>query len=340
MRVAFLTAPDASARARVIGLAARGLQASGHETTLITADSTLELRPLLRDVDVCFVHTEAEQTMAASAAKLGSGRCAVVRRVPPFSVATSGTRTRLVSRFCPTGLLFSTEPDRAAADAAGHQIAAGCAPLGVDVAEHDAAKAMSRAALNVPPDSRLIVCVHDGVEQVGVLTLLRTMALLSPRHAELRVVVLGTQRAEDMRMHAAALGVTPMVTYLGRRDDELSVIRAADFGWIAANADAAAMGALDFMASRIPVLAPRVPLTEHYVADGVTGVLLPPADPTTTAASFAAFLARQDSHAAMGNAGRARVQREFPFEAMIRGFEDAIAAATGARGPRGARSVA
>ena len=131
-----------------------------------------------------------------------------------------------------------------------------------------------------------------------------------------------------------------MVTYLGTREDELSVIRAADFGWIAANADAAALGALDFMASRIPVLAPRVPLTQHYVADGVTGVLLPPADPSTTAASFAAFLARQDSHAAMGNAGRARVQREFSYEAMIRGYEESITAATGARGARNTRSVA
>ena len=364
MRLLFLVSDGAwSARGRAFVLAARGLSARGHDVQLAceaecpmqvaaassqlkvasltrgasTTGATLELRRLLADVDVCFVHTEGELMMAASAAKLGAGRCAVIRRVPPFCAVTTGAGARLISRLSPTGLLFSTAADREAADASGHRLAAAVAPLGIDVAEHDAVKAATRATLNVPPDARLIVCVHDGVEQLGVLTLLRTVALLSPRHPELRVVVIGAERAEDMRMHAAALGVSPMVTYLGPRDDELGVIRAADFGWIAANADAAALAALDFMASRIPVLAPRIPLTEHYIADGVTGVLLPPADPTTTAGSISAFLARTDSHAAMGNAGRARLQREFSFEAMIRGYEEAIGAATGARG---ARSVA
>lgn len=299
-----------------------------------TTGATLELRRLLREVDVCFVHSEGELMMAASAAKLGSGRSAVIRRISPFCAVTAGTGARLISRLSPTGLLFSTEADREAADGQGHKLKAAVAPLAVDPAEHDAAKAVSRATLNVPQDSRLIVCVHDGLEHLGVLTLLRTVALLSPRHPELRVVVIGAERADDMRMHAAALGVTPMVTYLGPRDDELGVIRAASFGWVAAEADAAALAALDLMASRIPVLAMRTPLTQHYVADGVTGVLLPPADPTTTASSMADFLSRDDMHAAMGNAGRARLQREFSFEAMIRGYEEAISAAVGARGTR------
>ena len=338
MRVLFLLSNDApAAQVRAFEMAQRGLAARGHEANVAPAAATMELRSQLRHVDACFVHTESELMSAASAAKLGRGRCGVIRRVPPFSEVVAGTGARLISRFCSTGLLFSTEADRDAVDPAGHRLRAAVAPLGVDPAEHDTVKPVSRAALNVPQDARLIVCAHDGVEQVGVLTLLRTVALLAPRHPELRVVVIGAERADDMRMHAASLGVSAKVTYLGPRDDALAVIRAANFGWIAATGDAAAFAALDFMASRIPVLAPRTPLTQHYIADGVTGVLLPPADPATTAASFAAFITREDSHAAMGNAGRARVQREFSFEGMIRGYEDAIGAATGAQG---ARSVA
>jgi glycosyltransferase involved in cell wall biosynthesis len=332
MRVVFLSSGSAPARARVIALASRGLAARGHEVEVLDADSTLELRRLLRDVDVCFVHTEAELMTAASAAKLGSGRCAVIRRVAPFCTVTAGTGVRLISRVSATGLLFSTDADRVAADNAGYKLKASVAPLAVDSSEHDAVKPAARPALNVPQDSRLIACVHDGIEQRGVMTMLRTVALLAPRHPDLHVVVIGADRADDMRMHAAALGVTPMVTYLGHRDDELAIIRAASLGWIAAEDDAAALAALDLMASRIPVLAMRTPLTQHYVADGVSGVLLPPADPTTTAATVAEFLSRDDSHVAMGNAGRARLQREFSFETMIRGFEEAlrVGRATGA----------
>lgn len=345
MRVLLLLSPDGPrARARVFSMVARGLTARGHDAQVATANATLELRKQMQGVDVCFVHTENELLMAASAAKLAAGHgAAVIRRVPPFCVASAGTRARLVSRFAPTGLLFTTVDDReaaAAADASAHRLAAGVAPVGVDLAEADAAQPATRAALGVPAGGRLIACVHDGVAHHHVLALLRSIALLAPRHPELHVAVIGATRTEDMRMHGASLGVNGLVSYLGASDDDLSVIRAADFGWIAAADDAAALAALDFMACRIPVLADRTALTQHYVADGLTGVLLPPADATTTAASLSAFLARGESHKAMGNAGRARVQREFSFDTMIRGFEEAIASATGGTGGRTARSVA
>ena len=75
------------------------------------------------------------------------------------------------------------------------------------------------------------------------------------------------------------------------------------------------------------VLAERSALTEHYIADGIAGVLLVPADTTTTAASVAAFLAKDEQRVAMGNAGRARLERDFSYEAMIAGYEQAIGTA-------------
>jgi len=82
------------------------------------------------------------------------------------------------------------------------------------------------------------------------------------------------------------------------------------------------------MAMRIPVIAERSPLTQHYVAAGITGVLLSPGDAAHTASAVAAFLAHEDRRTAMGNAGRTRVQRDFPETAMIDGFEKAGVAAT------------
>lgn len=128
-------------------------------------------------------------------------------------------------------------------------------------------------------------------------------------------------------MEGAALGINTRVTYLGARDDELAVLRTADVGWVAADGDAAAFAALDFMAFRAPIVAERSPLTEHYVADGIAGVLLPraetPPEVTKLAASVAAFLAKKEPRLAMGKAARARLEREFPFDAMVDGFETA-----------------
>jgi len=141
------------------------------------------------------------------------------------------------------------------------------------------------------------------------------------------VVVGPGSRDEELRLHASALGVGPVISFLGDREDEQSVMKAADVGWVAAGGDGAAFGCLDLMALRMAVIAERAPITQHYVADGITGLLLSPGDPSYTASGIAAFLANSDKRVAMGNAGRTRVQRDFSESAMIDAFERAVNAA-------------
>ena len=356
MRVLFMISGGGwNASARAFLLAARGLIARGHEVLVAcdaecpvqaratgdgvpvvalnqnanVASDAWQLRRTLqeRGADVIFVHTDAELLRAGSAVLLGRGTRAVIRRVPPFSLATGGRGVRFATKLAPTGLLFSTEADLQAANLKGYRVPAVVAPLAVDVTVHDAVGEVSRSSLGIPADARLIVCVHDGSANRRVFTAMRTLALLAPRHPELHLAIVGSGKLDELRMLGAALGINPRITYLGPREDELSVLRAANVGWIAAASDAAAFAALDFMALRTPVLAERAPLTEHYVADGIGGILLDPADPTITAAAVAAFLARSDQLAQMGKAGYTRLQREFPYEQMIMGFEQALAGA-------------
>jgi len=82
------------------------------------------------------------------------------------------------------------------------------------------------------------------------------------------------------------------------------------------------------MAMRIPVVAERDMMPKHYVADGITGVLLSPGAPSHTAAAVAAFLVHADRRTAMGNAARTRVQRDFPESEMVDGFERALTTAS------------
>lgn len=359
--VLFLVADGAwSARARAFVLAARGLKARGHEVAIAceaqcpvqvrmadadvpivalepdasVAGDTWQLRRTVqeRDVAVVFVHTDEEQIVASTASRLGRGAgVSVIRRVPPFEVVTQGHAARLATRLSPTGLLFSTEADRAAADVARHRVPSAVAPPGIDPGEHERTRATTKAALGAAPDARLIVCVHDGADKRRVFTALRTLALLAPRHPDLHLAIVGAPRHDELRMHGAALGVNARVSFVGATENELSIIRAADVGWIAADGDGAAFAALDFMACGTAVLAERSPLTEHYVADGIGGVLLPPAEPTIIAATVAAFLAKDEQRVAMGRAGRARLTREFALDNMIQGFEQAIAGALGRR---------
>lgn len=338
--------------ARAFVLAARGLAARGHDVALacesdcaVRARAEAEglaivslrssesptsegwrLRHVLRErnVDAVFAHSESELVIASSAVRFARGRGRVVRRIPPFAAANTSRRAALAMRVAPTALLFTTEEDRQAmASGKGARVPSVVAPLAVDPTVHDAVRPADRAPLGIAEHARLVVCIQDGTRKAQAFTAVRTVALLAPRHPELHLAIVGTGAVDELRMHGAALGVTDRITYPGTSEDELSVIRAADVAWIAADGDNAAFAALDSMACGVPVVAERTPLTEHYVADGVSGVLLP-ADQSAITATMAAFLSKNEQRAQMGQAGRARLLREHPFDAMIGGYEQAM----------------
>jgi glycosyltransferase involved in cell wall biosynthesis len=353
MRTLFYhTAAHWSGSARAFAVAARGLAASGDPITVVCrADTPVQrtyetygldvvtipastsasrdawrLRTILKDrfVEVVFLHTEREHVVASSAMRLAE-RGAVIRRIPAGASAASGQGVKLAGRMATSRLLCATEADVARA-AAGDR--AFLAPLGVDVSKVQDARAASRAMLGISDQMRLIVCAIDGRSASRVATVMRTLALLAERHRDLRLVLVGhADDMDDIRMHAAALGVTTLVRFLGSRDDTPLVLAAADVGWVAAEGDDGGFACLDFMAARVPVIAERSPLVSHFVPDGIAGVLLPPADPSDTASAVARFLTDDAQRHAMGNAGRTRAMRDFTEKAMIDGFAAAASAA-------------
>ena len=346
--------------ARAFVMAAHGLAARGHEVTLVCPGGTTAarranalgidlvpadpdataagdawwLRRVLQErfVEVVFVHTDREQLIVSSAMRLAE-RGAVVRRVPAFQPATFLRSGRFATRISSTGLLFTTEAEREAAERSPElstlPVPPTYAPLGVDAASYDVLRPVPRASIDVPAPGVLVVCSYEPSARLRLATVMRTLALLLPRHPEIRLAVLGPGSLDDdLRMHAAALGVSNSMIFLGQRVDDLAVLRAADAGWVVANGDDGAFAFLDLMAMRIPVLAERGPMQQHFVADGITGVLLSPGAPSHTAAAVASFLLQGERRAAMGNAARTRVQRDFNDVQMTDGFERALTAAS------------
>lgn len=352
MRVAFYHASgEWSGAARAFAVGARGLAAQGSTVTVVCrADSPAEqsfaslgidvepiaisdsvsrdawrLRTVLKErfVEVVFLHTDQEHLVAASAMRLAE-RGALIRRVPAGGTSALGKGGRLATRMATSRLLFTTEMDRTRA-AAGE--CSFVAPLGVDVERADEMRTTSRGNLGVEQGTQLMVCVADRKAKSRITTALRTVALLAPRHPNLRLALVGSGcDDDDTHMHASALGVTSLVRFLGERDDMAAVVSAAEVGWVAADGDDGAFGCLDFMAAGVPVIAERSSLLSHYVPDGIAGVLLPPAHANDTAATVANFLADDNQRTAMGKAGRTRVARDFNEAAMVEGFVAAASA--------------
>jgi glycosyltransferase involved in cell wall biosynthesis len=140
--------------------------------------------------------------------------------------------------------------------------------------------------------------------------------------ADLRLIgplVAGPEHAwaERLAERAGRLGMRTGVAaepYAELRDWDIAVIPSRDepFGLVAAEA----------MALGLPVVAARVGgLPEVVGADA--GVLVEPEDPGALARAVLDLARDEPRRAAMGTAGRARVEREFTLEAQAAGLNDA-----------------
>ncbi|MBA3890941.1 MAG: glycosyltransferase [Gemmatimonadaceae bacterium] len=294
-----------------------------------TAGDAWRLREVLKEkfIEAAFVQSERDQLAVASAMRLAE-RGAVIRRIGAGAGFESSRTGRFASMMATARVMFSSEAEAEAARRNGLKLPAVVAPLGVDVADYEAVEPLTRKALRIHESGGLIACVYEPSARGRLITAMRAMALLAPRHPHLHLAIVGRgSEDQELKMHAAALGITGVVSHLGLSVDPRALVAAADLVWVAANCDAAAFGYLDAMALRKAVIADRGPLAAHYVADGITGCLVPPADSAETAALVASFLARDELRQAMGNAARARVAREFREEVMAEGFERAAQAA-------------
>jgi hypothetical protein len=349
------TSSNAAASERAFVSAAQGLADRGHQVTFVClADSPTEacvgaagmeaavlppggsipgdawrLRHVLQErfVEAVFVHAEREQLVVSSAMRLAE-RGGIVRRLPAGTAYHQGRASAIASRMASATVLFASKEELEAAVSAGLKAPARYAPLGVDVAAYDQITRATYQAMSAPGDSRIIACVFDQSARGRMGPILRVMAALSPRRPELHLVVVGPgSEAEELKVHAAAVGVTHVVSFLGARSDEREILAAADLVWVAAGGDAGAYGCLDAMALAIPVISERDPLMRRYVADQITGILVRSEDVPGTAAQIASLLSRDDDRAAMAQAARSRVARVFPLPAMLDGFEEAVTGA-------------
>lgn len=72
---------------------------------------------------------------------------------------------------------------------------------------------------------------------------------------------------------------------------------------------------MEAMAAGLPVVASRLSGIPELVEDGVSGILVPPADPSSLATALAELAADPDRRRRMGAAGRAAVMRDFDVRA-------------------------
>ncbi|MBK5930558.1 TIGR03088 family PEP-CTERM/XrtA system glycosyltransferase [Halochromatium salexigens] len=118
----------------------------------------------------------------------------------------------------------------------------------------------------------------------------------------------------------AEAGVAEQVWLPGARDDVPELMRAMDLFVVPSLAEGICNTILEAMATGLPVIATQVGGNPDLVQAGVTGSLVPAADPKALAAALAGYLSDPERRQREGQAARARAERDFSLAAMVQGY--------------------
>jgi glycosyltransferase involved in cell wall biosynthesis len=138
--------------------------------------------------------------------------------------------------------------------------------------------------------------------------------------AELWLVGDGPQKSCVTQL-SQELGLADQVKFLPGRTDLRPLLHQACLLVLSSVYEALPNVVLEAMAAGLPVVATTVGGLPEVVSQGETGYLVPPGDAGALAAALDKVLAVPERCVALGQAGRARVERNFSFAAMVRAHE-------------------
>ena len=175
--------------------------------------------------------------------------------------------------------------------------------------------------------SLFIVGTVGRMQTVKAQTLLarafiRALELQPALRERLRLVMVGEGplRAEAQALLDAA-GVGALAWLPGERADVPDVMRGLDAFVLPSLAEGISNTILECMACAVPVLATAVGGNAELVLAGETGVIVPANDVEAMAVGLLQMAADPGRSAAMGRAGRLRVEQHFSLPAMVASYQ-------------------
>jgi glycosyltransferase involved in cell wall biosynthesis len=179
-----------------------------------------------------------------------------------------------------------------------------------------------RFAYTGPAAGGPVVMVGRLVAAKGADHLLRAAAAVVPTRPEFRLEIAGDGEARaGLEAMAAELGLSGHVQFHGTVRDIPGLLSRASAVVLPSLSEGISLTLLEAMARGLPVIATRVGGNPEVVVDGVTGRLVPPADPAGLATALLELGTVSDHTRALGRAGRARVERLFDVRRMVDEYE-------------------
>ncbi len=147
----------------------------------------------------------------------------------------------------------------------------------------------------------------------------------------------GALRAESERILDDS-GARDLAWFAGERDDIAGIMRGLDCFVLPSRGEGISNTILEAMACALPVVATRVGGNTELIEDGLTGRIVPAADPLALAQAILGYFANPMLARRQGRAARHRVERTFSLDRMVDSYHQFYLAALRSGGHLAAHS--
>ena len=201
---------------------------------------------------------------------------------------------------------------------------------GVDLTRFTAApdEGRIRRELGVADGAPLVAVVSRLTEMKGLEQFLEAAAALKPRYPDARFLIVGETAPNNLeylptlQALAERLGITDRVIFAGIRSDVPALLSSVNVSVMPSLNEALSNVLLESMAAGAPTVATRVGGTPEALVDGVSGLLVPPADSGALARAISRLLDDATFASRLGSEARARVTDALSVERMVGATEN------------------
>jgi glycosyltransferase involved in cell wall biosynthesis len=203
-------------------------------------------------------------------------------------------------------------------------------PNGVDLSRFEPTgdRMQLRRALGVPAGTRLVAVVSRLTALKGIEDFIDAAAIVAAKRSDVTFLIVGepspiNNRAyvDDLRVRAAQRGIANRVTFTGLRSDVPALLSAVDVSVMPSLNEALSNVLLESMAAGTAVVATDVGGTTEALADGKSGVLVPPANPRLMAEAMLRLLDNPSLARELGETARRTIGNRYSLDRMVASTE-------------------
>ena len=287
--------------------------------------AALAIRRILRGGGFHLVHghTSHAHTMAVLASAFGRKARVVVSRRVDFSIhrhpfSLSGLKYRAgVDRYIAISRAVREQLVRDGVD--GNKIRV--VYSGVDLSrfkERD--REGARRELGLGPKAYVLGTVAHFARHKGLELLVEAFRAVREKIPAAHLLLVGHgERFEAVRGQAKRTCPPGSVIFPGFRNDVPRILGAMDLFVMPSTREGLCTSILDALAARRPVVASAAGGIPEIITHGETGLLIPPGDKEALAGAVLELASSPETAAALAEAGRRRVEKDFSVKAMVEG---------------------